>query len=119
MEDLILLKTHSFSQVCPWTNTVETGSGGAFWCAFEEGEFTNQYKLQFLNWQLSKPGTALQLDYLQPELSGLEQKEIAERDSMQIYQTKEEMVVEGLNMGIIVWPGKKCAFFFWPCSQHA
>lgn len=59
MEDLILLKTHSFSQECPWTNIAETpDSSGALWYAFEEGKFTNQYKLQFLNWQLSKPSTA-------------------------------------------------------------
>lgn len=29
-------------------------SSGAFWYAFEEGEFTNQYKWQFLNWQVRR-----------------------------------------------------------------
>lgn len=38
--------------------------------------------------------------YSQPELLGLEQRETTDRDTMQICQTREE-IVEGLNMGII------------------
>lgn len=73
MEDLILLKTHSFSQECPWTNTAETLTPvGAFWYAFEEGEFiinTND------NFSTGKSGAALLLDFSQLKLSGLESGE--------------------------------------------
>lgn len=45
--------------------------------------------------QSSLPG------YSQPELAGLEQREITHRDAMQICQTREEIVLGGLNMEII------------------
>lgn len=110
-EDLILLKTHSFSQECPWTNTAETITP----VGLSDTPLKRVNLLINTNYNFSTGNSASQaqprlLYYSQSGLPGLKQRETTERDSMQICQTKEEIVLEGLNVGIIIWLGIKCTF---------